>query len=92
MICGYLNCSAICLGLKGKISVIKLIGTSGEESQTSVRDLRLSFPHSRNREHSVLVTAQHLHQSSCVGHLMELETKDPALSGIYFLKRDSLSV
>lgn len=96
MICGYLNCSAICLGLKGKTSVIKLIDTSGEESQTNVQALRLSFSDSRNRVHSVLVTAQYLHQScdrTYVGHLiMEPEKKDPALSGLYFIKRYSFSM
>ena len=94
MIYGYLNCSAICSGLKGKISVIKLIDASGEKSQTHVQALRLSFSDSGNTEHSVLVTAQHLHQScdrTYVGHLiMEPETKVPALSGIYFIKRYSL--
>jgi len=34
MICGYLNCSVVYLGLKGKIPVIELTGTSEQDSQT----------------------------------------------------------
>lgn len=91
-----LNCSAIFSSLKGMISLIKLIDDIEERSQSSVRALRLCFSDTRNTEHSVLVSAQHFHQSSdrtYVGHrIMEQQTKDQALSGTYFFKEHNLSV
>lgn len=88
MVCGCLNCSATCSGLKGNLPVIQLFDSIwGKTSKKKKKGtLRLSSSGRRNVEHSVLITAHYLHQScdrTYVGHyIMETETKNPTLSGL----------